>query len=235
MTRRRAVMTIPLRALSQAIGSPQSARVLAGYRAEDGPLSVRARPSRLKHDCDRRTTSTGEKCLVNVHAKSCLIPEPLRTLRTETKGQAGACPDRTRAIPCTVRAVTTRTRAPRSPGVEREWEPRWEPRERTTSRLSGRARTADRDAAEVTDCPERDRTPARVSTDQKVGGSSPSERAMYAQVKALLPVIIKALDACLGACRLTISHSSKRSCESWRVRPGRVAGLPRSRGRRSSA
>jgi hypothetical protein len=26
---------------------------------------------------------------VNVHAKSCLTPEPLRTLRSETKGQAG--------------------------------------------------------------------------------------------------------------------------------------------------
>src|SRR5215472_6304307 len=43
------------------------------------------------------------KCLVNVHAKSRLIPEPLRTLRSETKGQAGACPDRARAIPCKVR------------------------------------------------------------------------------------------------------------------------------------
>src|SRR5689334_8570566 len=34
------------------------------------------------------------------HAKSCLTPEPLRTLRPETKGQAAACPDRTQAIPC---------------------------------------------------------------------------------------------------------------------------------------
>ncbi len=32
--------------------------------------------------------------------------QPLRTLRSETKGQAGACPDRTRAIPCTLPAVT---------------------------------------------------------------------------------------------------------------------------------
>jgi hypothetical protein len=72
----------------------------------DGPLSVRARPSSIKRDCDRRATSTGEKRLVNVHAKSRLTPEPLRTLRSETKGQAGACPDRTRAIPCKVRAVT---------------------------------------------------------------------------------------------------------------------------------
>ncbi len=85
-------------------------------RSGDGPLSVRARPSSIKRDCDRRATSTGEKRLVNVHAKSRLTPEPLRTLRSETKGQAGACPDRTRAIPCDVRAVTmvtTRTRPPR--------------------------------------------------------------------------------------------------------------------------
>ena len=37
---------------------------------------------------------------MNVHH---LIPEPLRTLRSEDKGQAGACPDRTQAIPCKVR------------------------------------------------------------------------------------------------------------------------------------
>jgi hypothetical protein len=43
---------------------------------------------------------------VNVHAKSRLTLEPLRTLRSEDKGQAEACPDRTRAIPCKVRAVT---------------------------------------------------------------------------------------------------------------------------------
>ena len=30
--------------------------------------------------------------------------------------------------------------------VEREWEPHWELRERTASRFSGRAQTADRDA-----------------------------------------------------------------------------------------
>ena len=81
----------------------EGARVLAGLRSGDGPLSVRARPSSLKHDCDRRTTSTGGEFLVNVHAKSRLIPEPLRALRSEDKGQAGACPDRTRAIPCKVR------------------------------------------------------------------------------------------------------------------------------------
>ena len=40
---------------------------------------------------------------MNVHAKSCLTPQPLRTLRPETKGQAAACPDRTQAIPCKLR------------------------------------------------------------------------------------------------------------------------------------
>jgi hypothetical protein len=80
-------------------------QVLAGLRSGDGTLSVRVRPSSLKHDCDRRATSTGEKCLANVHAKSRLTPEPLQTLRSETTGQAGACPDRTRAIPRKVRAA----------------------------------------------------------------------------------------------------------------------------------
>ena len=87
-------------------------RASAGLRSGDGPLSVRVRPSSLKRDCDRRATSTGGKCLVDVHAKSRLMLEPLRTLRSEDKGQAGACPDRTRAIPCTVRAVTGRFHDP---------------------------------------------------------------------------------------------------------------------------
>ena len=34
-----------------------------------------------------------------------LTAERLRRLRSVIKGQAGACPDRTRAIPCTVRAL----------------------------------------------------------------------------------------------------------------------------------
>jgi hypothetical protein len=42
---------------------------------------------------------------VNVHAKSRLTLEPTDT-PVRNKGQAGACPDRTRAIPCKVRAVT---------------------------------------------------------------------------------------------------------------------------------
>ena len=80
----------------------EGARVLAGLRSEDGPLSVRVRPSGLKRDCVRETTTSG-KFLANVHAKSRLTPEPLRTLRSEDKGQAEACPDQTRAIPCKVR------------------------------------------------------------------------------------------------------------------------------------
>ena len=70
----------------------EGARVLAGLRSGDGPLSVRVRPSSLKRDCDRRTTSTGEKCLVNVHAKSRLTLEPLRTLRSEDQGPGGSLP-----------------------------------------------------------------------------------------------------------------------------------------------
>jgi hypothetical protein len=50
----------------------KGARVLAGLRSRDGSLSVRVRPSSLKHGCDRRTTSTSGKCLVNVPVKSCL-------------------------------------------------------------------------------------------------------------------------------------------------------------------
>ena len=36
----------------------------------------------------------------------------MHPLRPETKGQAGACPDRTRAIPCTVREVAGRAPEP---------------------------------------------------------------------------------------------------------------------------
>ena len=98
-------LIVQLGEIGQGEGTQQteSTKVLAALGSGDGPLSVRVRPSSLKHDCDRRATSTGGKCLVNVHAKSRLTPEPLRTLRSETKGQAGACPDRTRAIPCKVR------------------------------------------------------------------------------------------------------------------------------------
>ena len=103
--------------------------VLAGLSSGDGPLSVRVRPSSFKRDSDRRTTSTSGNCLVNVHAKSRLTLESLRTLRPEDKGQAGACPDRTRAIPCKVLAVITtlfggRARdSPFAEGLKRKHEP----------------------------------------------------------------------------------------------------------------
>jgi hypothetical protein len=64
---------------------------------------VRARPSSLKHECKPQGNEHRKRCLADVHAKSCLTPEPLRTLRPETKGQAAACPDRTQAIPCKLR------------------------------------------------------------------------------------------------------------------------------------
>ena len=92
---------------------------MARLRSGDGPLSVRARPSSIKRDCDRRATSTGEKRLVNVHATSRLTPEPLPALRSETKGQAGACLDRTRAIPCTVRVITRKFPGPTHHGRAR--------------------------------------------------------------------------------------------------------------------
>src|SRR5579859_6713579 len=44
----------------------EGARILAGLRSADGPLSVRARPSSLKRDCARRTTGAGGKILVDV-------------------------------------------------------------------------------------------------------------------------------------------------------------------------
>jgi hypothetical protein len=69
---------------------------------------------------------------------------------------------------------------------------------------------------------------------RRLGVRVPPSAPMYPQVKALLPGIVKSLTLRPRACRLTISHSPKRSCGSWRVRPGRVAGRHRSRGRRSS-
>jgi hypothetical protein len=40
---------------------------LGHARVGDCPLSVRVRPSSLKRDCDRRTTSTGSNVWVNAH------------------------------------------------------------------------------------------------------------------------------------------------------------------------
>lgn len=61
-------------------GGPEGTRVRAGLRSGDGPLSVRVRPSSPKRDRARRATSTGGKTPVNVHAKSRLTLESLRTL-----------------------------------------------------------------------------------------------------------------------------------------------------------
>jgi hypothetical protein len=47
------------------------------------------RPSSPKRDRDRRATSTGGNCLVNVHAKSCLTPAPLRLLGRVVGADAG--------------------------------------------------------------------------------------------------------------------------------------------------
>lgn len=65
----------------------------------DGPLSVRVRPSGLQRDCDRRATSAVEGFRRTYTRSHAGRRRPLRTLRPETKGQAGACPGWTRAIP----------------------------------------------------------------------------------------------------------------------------------------
>jgi len=77
-----------------------------GLRSGDGPLSVRACPSSIKRDCDRGTTSTGGKCLVNVHAKSRLTLETLCGHSGQQTRARRHLPGRTRAIPCIMRAVT---------------------------------------------------------------------------------------------------------------------------------
>ena len=60
-------------------------------RSGGGPLSVRVRPSSPKRDCAPRLTSTSGKASVHVHhATSRLTLEPLRTLRSEHKGDAAA-------------------------------------------------------------------------------------------------------------------------------------------------
>jgi hypothetical protein len=62
----------------------------------DGPLSVRGRPSTVK---SAFTFPFGNGL------RPPLTVEPLHPLRSETKGQAGACPDRIQAIPCKVRGT----------------------------------------------------------------------------------------------------------------------------------
>src|ERR1022692_5058716 len=67
-----------------------------------------------------------------------------------------------------------------------------------------------------------------LATDQKVGGSSSSERATVPAGQGPVLISGKAANDCRRACRLTISHSAKRSCESWRARYGLAAGRRRS-------
>ena len=85
----------------------EGARVLAGLRSGDGPRSGRARPSSIKRDCGRRTREQ-EKVPGNVHAKSRLIPETLRTLRPETRARPQPARTGAQAIPCKVQACNQR-------------------------------------------------------------------------------------------------------------------------------
>src|SRR4051812_18404929 len=62
----------------------EGARVLAGSDPGMSPRSVRARPSSIMRNWGIRTTSTGERRLANVHAKS---PEPLRALGQKAKAR----------------------------------------------------------------------------------------------------------------------------------------------------
>lgn len=88
----------------------------------DGPLSIGARPSGLKRDPGRRATSTGQTCQVNGHAMSRLTPETTAGTPARNYRPGRACPDRPRAIPCTVQAVSGHT--PRKKGDRRAWDMR---------------------------------------------------------------------------------------------------------------
>ena len=90
---------------------------MAWLRSGDGPLSVRARPSSIKRDRDRRATSTGEKRLVNVHATSRLTPEPLRALRSETQGPGRSLPGPDAGHPLQGTGVTGQLPGPVDQGI----------------------------------------------------------------------------------------------------------------------
>ncbi len=78
---------------NRAVGMhAEGARALAGLRSGDGPLSIRVRPSSLKHACNRRTTSTGEKCQVNGHARSRLTLETSAGTPAINQGTGGSLP-----------------------------------------------------------------------------------------------------------------------------------------------
>ena len=64
---------------------------------------------------------------------------------------------------------------------------------------------------------------------RRLGVRVPPSAPMFSQARALFSKVAKKLNFWRGARRLTISHSPKRSCESWRARLGLAAGLPRLR------
>ena len=69
--------------------SREGATVLGGLRTGDGPRSGRARPASIKRDCARRANEYREKCLVDIHTKSRLTLESLRTLGSEEDNGRG--------------------------------------------------------------------------------------------------------------------------------------------------
>ena len=94
---------------------------LGFHRANVKPLSVNTRPFMndsgdgfalaqswlsSRHGAAPREMITAHRLRARRTDSILLIPEPLRTLRSETRGQVAACPDRTRAVPCTAREVT---------------------------------------------------------------------------------------------------------------------------------
>ena len=95
---------ISLRAWARGLGRERKVQSPGWAQVRGWPAECTCPPLQHQRDCGRRTTSTGGNCLVTYTLR--LILEPLRTLRSGDKRQAGACPDRARAIPCTVRAVT---------------------------------------------------------------------------------------------------------------------------------
>jgi hypothetical protein len=64
-------------------------------RSGDGPLSVNVRPSSLKRDRDRRTTSSGGRTPSDVHARSRLTLETTADTPVRNQGPGRGCPDRT--------------------------------------------------------------------------------------------------------------------------------------------
>jgi hypothetical protein len=86
---RKASRTVHLPAAPQYL---MACRPCAGLSSGDGPLSVRARPSSIKCDCDRRTTGAGGRCPANVHAKSHLIPETSTGTPVERQGPGSSLP-----------------------------------------------------------------------------------------------------------------------------------------------